>query len=144
MWSAEAVLVCALELLGRKPDTFPPVTFVSSRPADVSPNAEAFVRIPDPQIYVLTTTPRFQRLQRAPDRCGDFEALRKLASVLVHEEVHATNRGDEAQAYAAQLTTLNWLGSGVGTPLYNEVMRSMRSALARERRRPPGGLLVAK
>jgi hypothetical protein len=51
--------------------------------------------------------------------------------VLVHEEVHARDRGDEAQAYAAQLTTLNWLGSGVGTPLYNEVMRSMRRALAR-------------
>jgi hypothetical protein len=133
VWSAEAVLVCALALLGRRAESFPPIHFVEVAPSDVSTQAEAFVRVNDTHIYIITTSAHFQRLQRSRERCGDLEAARKLASVLVHEEVHARSESDEASAYAAQLTTLSALGAGVGTPLYSDVSRSMRRALARPR-----------
>ena len=106
MWSAETVLVCALTLLGRGAGSFPPIEFLTVAPPDVSVQAEAYVRINDPHIYVITTRGAFQRLQRSKDRCGDLESARKLASILVHEEVHARHPGDEKGAYAAQLTTL--------------------------------------
>jgi len=133
VWSAEAVLVCALALLGRSAESFPPIQFVGVAPSDVSAQAEAFVRVNDTHIYIITTGSSFQRLQRARDRCGDLDAARKLASMLVHEEVHARSESDEATAYAAQLTTLSSLGAGVGSPLYGDVSRSMRHALARPR-----------
>ncbi len=136
MWSAEAVLVCALALLGRSAESFPPIQFVDAVPSDVSAQAEAFVRVNDTRIYVITTSSAFQRLQRARDRCGDLHAARKLASVLVHEETHVRHDSDEANAYAAQLTTLSSMGAGVGSPLYAEVARSMRHVLAR----PPARL----
>jgi hypothetical protein len=135
VWSAEAVLVCALALLGRSAESFPPIEFVDAVPSDVSAQADAFVRVNDTRIYVITTSSTFQRLQRARDRCGDLNAARKLASVLIHEETHARHDSDEADAYAAQLTTLSSLGAGVGTPLYAHVARSMRAALARPQAR---------
>jgi hypothetical protein len=93
-------------LLGRNAQSFPPIASLDAVPAGVSAQAEGFIRVNDPHIYVITTNSIFQRLRRAPDRCGDFDAARKLASLLVHEEVHARHLGDERQAYAAQLITL--------------------------------------
>lgn len=136
VWTAEAVLVCALTLLGRSESSFPPIRFVSHLPADVSAAAEAFVRVNDSRIYVVTSSPLFQRLQRAADRCGELAALRKLASVLVHEEWHVVHKASESDAYAAQLTALTAMGSGPGTPLYSEVRRAMRHTLAKRRPEP--------
>jgi len=113
--------------------SFPPIEFVSRVPADVSAAAEAFVRINDTRIDVVTSSPLFTRLQRVADRCGDLTAARKLASVLVHEELHVRHAADEAAAYAAQLTTLASLGAGPGSPLYSEVHRSMMYTLSRPR-----------
>jgi hypothetical protein len=128
--------VCALTLLGRSERSFPPIRFVTSVPADASAVAEAFVRVNDTQIYLVTSSPLFQRLQRASDRCGDLTALRKLASVLVHEERHVVHHASERDAYAAQLTALTALGSGPGTPLYSEVVRAMRHTLGKRRPEP--------
>ena len=136
VWTAEAVLVCALTMLGRSERSFPPIQFVDSVPIDASAVAEAFVRVNDPHIYVVTSSRLFQRLQRASDRCGDLTALRKLASVLVHEEQHVAHNASEADAYAAQLTALTALGSGPGTPLYSDVRRAMRHTLAQRRPEP--------
>lgn len=136
MWTAEAVLVCALTMLGRSERSFPPIQFVDSVPAGASAGAEAFVRVNDPHIYVVTSSPLFQRLQRAADRCGELMALRKLASVLVHEERHAVQHASETDAYAAQLTALTALGSGPGTPLFTEVRTAMRHTLAKRRPEP--------
>jgi hypothetical protein len=123
-------------MLGRSERSFPPIQFVDSVPVGGSAVAEAFVRVNDRHIYVVTSSPLFQRLQRASDRCGDLTGLRKLASVLVHEERHAAENASEADAYAAQLTTLTALGSGPGTPLYAEVKRAMRHTLAQRRPEP--------
>jgi len=136
VWTAEAVLVCALTLLGRSESSFPPIHFLHVVPADVSAEAEAFTRINDRRIYLVTSSQLFQQLQRDANRCGDLTSVRKLASVLVHEEAHVVRGASERDAYAAQLTTLAWLGAGPGTPLYAEVGRSMRRTLARGRPEP--------
>jgi len=136
MWTAEAVLVCALTLLGRSERSFPPIRFLNVAPADVSADAEAFTRVNDRHLYLVTSSGLFQRLQRGPDLCGDLASVRKLASVLVHEEAHVVRGASEGEAYAAQLMALASLGAGPGTPLYTEVGRSMRHALARGRAEP--------
>src|SRR5262249_54184472 len=130
VWTAEAVLVCALALLNRSERSFPPINFVDTVPDDVSAAAEAFTRINDPHIYLVTSSPLFRRLQHDSNRCGDLTAVRKLASVLVHEEAHVVRGADEATAYSAQLTILASLGAGPGSPVYSGVRRSMRHVLA--------------
>jgi hypothetical protein len=129
MWTAETVLVCALALLARGADTFPPIVLLDSRPADVSLNAEGFVRHGDPRINLLTDTAAFESARRASVRCGSLQALRKIASVVVHEEWHVRHPGDEPGAYAAQLIALTEMGAGPGHPLYLGVMRARRSVV---------------
>jgi hypothetical protein len=103
--------------------------FVDTRPPDVSERAEAFVRIGDPQIYVLTSSALFKEAQSSRKKCGGFHALRKLASVIVHEEWHVPHGTDERGAYEAQLTALASMSAGLGSAVYGEVKRAMRAAL---------------
>ena len=60
---------------------------------------------------------------------GSFRALRKLASILVHEEWHLRYLADERRAYEAQLDELLRLGEKPDEPLYRGVMRAMRTVL---------------
>ena len=132
MTPAAMVLVCAIHLLGRSPESFPRIELLAARPPHASPNAEAFV---DPRIgtiYILTTSEVFRAALQAQGRCGSTEPLRKLASILVHEEWHVLHGSDEGSAYAAQLTTAAML-SGSDSPLYNSVRRAMVSVLAQQR-----------
>lgn len=129
MWSAAAVLVCALDLLGRSTATFPPIQMLDTRPADVSPQADGFVRTGDHTIYLLTSSAAFERLRRSGDKCGDLNAVRRIASVLVHEEWHLRNGPDERGAYEAQLMALRAMQAGPGNPVYAGVFRAMRHTL---------------
>ena len=129
MWTAETVLVCALALLPRQANGFPPIVLLDTRPADVSRNAEAFVRHGDPRIHLLTDSSAFRRARGATDRCGQLQALRKIASIIVHEEWHVRHPGDERGAYDAQRMALLAAGAAPGNPLLAEVQRSMRTAL---------------
>jgi len=131
VWTAEAVLVCALTLLGRSERSFPPIEFVTAAPPGASRGIEAFTGASDRHIYVVTTTSLFRRLQTSAGRCSDLEAVRKLASVLVHEEAHIVRGAGEMEAYALQLMTLASLGAGAGTPVYGEVRRSMQYVRSR-------------
>lgn len=135
MWTAKTVLVCALTLLSRPPSSLPPIQLLERVPPDVSRQAEAFVRQNDPQIYLVTSSTAFALARRALYRCGNELALRKIASVIVHEEWHLKHGSDETGAYQAQLTTLAALGDGPGSPLYYEVSRAMRTVLAERDRR---------
>jgi hypothetical protein len=141
MWSAELVLVCALSALGRAPSSFPPIELVDTRPPGVSPHAEGFVRAGERRIYLLTSSPVFRSAQVSDVRCGDFRAVRKIASVLIHEEFHLERPGDEAGAYAAQLTALGAMGIGATHPLSQGVRRSMLKVLEANR---PDRLLLAR
>jgi len=132
MTPAAMVLVCAIQLLGRNPESFPRIELIDVRPPQASVNAEAFV---DPRlstIYVLTTSEVFRAALQAQGRCGSTEPLRKLASILIHEEWHVLHGSDEGGAYAAQLTTVQMLG-GPDSALYKSVRRSMLAVLAQQR-----------
>ncbi|HZM91767.1 MAG TPA: hypothetical protein VFB92_00025 [Vicinamibacterales bacterium] len=134
MWSAATILVCALDLLGRSAPSLPPIAFVDTRPPDVSERAEAFVRIGDPTIYLLTSSALFKEAQSSREKCGGFHALRKLASVIVHEEWHVRHGTDERGAYEAQLTALASMSAGLGTAVYGDVIRAMRAAVETQKR----------
>lgn len=123
MTTAAAVLVCVLDLIGRP---LPPIVLLDYRPHDVSPNAEAFVRRHPDTIYLLTGTDVFRDAQR-----GDRRALRKLASILVHEEWHVRYGASEREAYEAQLHELLRQGERPEEPLYRSVFRAMKVVSAR-------------
>jgi hypothetical protein len=141
MWTAETVLVCALSVLHRSAGSFPAIEFVETRPAHVSPNADAYVPLGGTRIYLVTTSPAFIRARSAVYKCGELNAIRKIASVLVHEEWHVRHGSDEAGAYAAQLSTLIALDAGPGNPLYSEVTRAMQTTLLRSR---PSNVIVSR
>ena len=132
MTPAAMVLVCAIGLLGRSPESLPRIKLVDVRPAHASVNVEAFVERGVDTIYLLTTSAVFRSALQAKTRCGNMGALRKLASIIVHEEWHVRHGGDEEGAYAAQLTTLTMLGER-DTAVYNSVHRSMAAVLSQQK-----------
>src|SRR5688572_5165649 len=71
MTPAATVLVCALELLGRSPSSFPPIKLLDVRPAHASVNAEAFVATGVNTIY----TP--DNVRGIPDRAQGTDTLRQ-------------------------------------------------------------------
>jgi hypothetical protein len=128
MATPAAVLVYVLALLGRSAESFPPIVLISAAPSYASRNAEAFVlRDPD-QIFLITSTRVFRQAQRADPT--DVVSLRKLASILIHEEWHVRHGPDEAGAYNAQLRTLFLLGARPESPEYHSVQASMTTVLA--------------
>ena len=130
MWAPAVVLACVLDVMGRSADSLPPIVLLDARPQEVSARAEAFTRDGDSRIYILTTGDAFVRASSARDRCSDYDALRYLAGVVAHEEWHVRHGLDERGAYQAQLTTLQRLNAGPGSPAYTAVMRSMRLVMS--------------
>ena len=123
------VLVCALGLLGRSAGSMPPIKVLALPPADVSVNAEGFVRDNDGIIYVVASGVAYRQAS-----CDDRRSLIKLASVLVHEEWHIRHGADERGAYEAQLGTLLRLGAQPDSFVYTGVVRSMNSVLKAQER----------
>lgn len=136
MQSAAAIIVCALSLLGRSERTMPPITLVEAPPKHASIQAEAFVSLPDPHIYVVTSSPTFIEAMRSRSSCSESSVMKKLASILVHEEWHLLHGTDESGAYYAQLTALLRLGVPPDNNVYRGVQRSMNSVLKKRDRKP--------
>lgn len=131
MWSAAAVLACALTMLGRSERHFHPINLVETAPRGASRNVEAFVtRNPD-VIHIVTSAAMFQEVVRYRYECGPRAAVAKVASLLVHEEWHLQHGADEREAYSAQLTALAALGFDESSVLYGGVKRSMLARLAK-------------
>ena len=133
MWTAEAVLICALEMLGRTASTLPPIDFVSSPPPGVPAIAEAYVDASRSAIHLITSSQVFRRAQNARWQCGEADALRKLASILVHEEWHVRHGTSETDAYQAQLMTLLLLHADPGDGDFQAVRRAMRTVTAQQK-----------
>jgi hypothetical protein len=132
MLTAAAVVVCALDLLGRSQASVP-IRFLETPPRGASRNVEAFVtRHPD-TIYLITTTDAFQSARRGPYERGSNEGCRHIAGVIVHEEWHLRNGDDEEGAYLAQLTALASLGAS--NAMLGGVRRSMMFVLDQQKRR---------
>jgi hypothetical protein len=133
MWTAEAVLVCALTMLGRAQSSLPPIELVSQVPLGVSAGVEAYVPRDDRRIHLVTTSATFREAQASSNQCGAVMAIRKIASVLIHEEVHIRQGAGEKAAYEAQLTILTALGAGPGSPPYSAVKKAMLYTLKQQR-----------
>jgi hypothetical protein len=136
MPSAAAIVACALALLGRSEKTMAPIVLVDTIPREASAQVEAYVRPSDKTIYIVTTGPVFRESQRSRAECGDSIALKKLASIIAHEQWHVRNGSDERGAYHEQLSTLLRLGVQPGNPLYGSVQRSMAAVLKRRNEKP--------
>ncbi len=134
---ASSVIVCALSLLGRSPQQFPPITLLAAAPAGLSIGTEGFVHRNPDTIYLITSTEVFRTAiaAQARGRCAGRQALQKIASIIVHEEWHLTQGGGEQAAYEAQLTALAVMGAGPGSAVHASVRRSMRAVLDAARRR---------
>jgi len=136
MQSAAAVIACALALLGRSEKSMPPITLVEAPPKHASIQADAFVSLPDPRIYVVTSSATFLDAMASRSSCSDSAPLKKLASVLMHEEWHIRNGSDESGAYYAQLTTLLRLGVPPDNNTYRSVQKSMQAVLKKKNQKP--------
>ena len=137
MPTAATVIACALALLGKSETTMPPIVLVDVPPINASADVEAYVRLNDDTIYVVTSSPLFRLTQSWKSDCGDPLALKKLASVLIHEEWHVRHRGDdERSAYYAQLTALVQLGVTPGHAVYTGVVRSMEAVDKKRKQKP--------
>ena len=135
MADAIAVIACALALIGRTLNQMPTIELVEHRPADVSPQAEAFVRHGHDVIYLLTSTAALRDARKAFPVCSNRESLVKLASIFVHELWHLRHGPDERGAYEAQLATLIWLGMSPESAVYSQVRRSMYAVLQARKKR---------
>ena len=149
MWTAASVLACALSVLGRSEASMPRIEFIDIAPAEVSAGAEAFVRRETGTIYLITSSSVF-REARSRNGCTPSIAIRKLASILAHEEWHVRNGADEKGAYHHQLITLIQLGLPPGSGVYHAVQISMLRVLDAQKRQqkqnaePPERLLAQR
>jgi hypothetical protein len=133
MLTTAAVVVCALDLLGRSPESTVPIKFLSEPPLGASRNAEGFVTHTPDAIYLITSTHAFRAAQDGPYAQGTRDACRHIASVIVHEEWHLKNGGDEKGAYFAQMTALAAL-SADAKAIWS-VRRSMMVAVEQQKAR---------
>jgi hypothetical protein len=136
MLSAAAVVTCALSVLGRSAASMPRIELVNSIPIEASQRVEAYVRESDDTIYLVTSSPAFVEAQSRKGGCSDSQAMKKLASILAHEEWHVRKGPDEKAAYQAQLITLIRLGIQPGTAVYTSVVKSMQAVLKKKNRKP--------
>jgi hypothetical protein len=137
MSTVAVVLLCALNVLGRSAETFPPIHVVE-RPADRSSIVEAFVDRDNHTINLIADSPAFaaarQRADREP-RCTFRPEYALVASILVHEEWHLRYGPDEDGAYSAQQIALLSLGIPMDSRLFRRVMLSKSAATAAQRAR---------
>jgi hypothetical protein len=142
VWSAETVFVCALALLGRPQASFPTVEFIDKAPPGVSPQAQAYSKLTDGRIVLVTSTSAFEAARRTEHRCGNVEAIPEIAAVLAHEECHVRRGCDEVTAYDTQLTVLLFTGADQNSPLYHKVMRAKQAVVAASRPSAKAGVLA--
>ena len=143
MWTAASVLACALSVLGRSESSMPRIELIDVAPVGVSVGAEAFVLRGTGTIYLITSSDVFHAALSRAD-CGNTVVMRKLASILAHEEWHVRHGSDEKAAYEYQLVTLLRLGEQPGTGVYRAVQASMLRILEARKREKPERLLASR
>jgi hypothetical protein len=144
MFNAASALVCALAMLNRSEATMPPIEILDTAPPYVSVGTEAFVRQSTGTIYVIGSSVVVRDASGSRGRCGDPQAVKKLASILVHEEWHLKHRGDERGAYYRQLIALQELGIKPGSAVYRDVQLSMQRVLELRKHTRPDFVLAER
>ena len=135
MFSAAAVLVCALDVIGRPINTFPPIQFVGVAPPEASQHVEAFVRPGSGVISIVVSAPAFRGARES--ECMHRDDVVKVASVIIHEEWHVRHGADERGAYEAQLAALMRFGVQPGSALHYGVVRAMLKVIDAPAAREP-------
>jgi len=143
MWSAASVLACTLSVLGRSEASMPRIELIDVAPPEVSVGAEAFVRRDTGTIYLITSSNVFQDALSRGD-CNESVVMRKLASILAHEEWHVRHGADEKGAYEYQLITLIRLGEQPGSGVFRSVQASMLRILEARKRGKPERMLASR
>lgn len=137
MWTAAMALVCALGMLNRSEASMPRIEILDRAPAYVSTGTEAFVQRNPDVIFIIASSAVVRDAVNGRGECGDRYAVKKLASILIHEEAHLRYGDDEERAYYRQLIALIQLGLGPESRVYRDVQQSMKTVLqARKRNRP--------
>jgi hypothetical protein len=144
MFSAASALVCALAILNRSEASMPPIAILDTAPPYVSVGTEAFVRQDTGTIYVIASSAVVHDASGSRGRCGDLAAVKKLASILVHEEWHLKHPGDERGAYYRQLIALQELGLKPGTAVYRDVQLAMLRVLELRKHSKPEFVLAER
>jgi hypothetical protein len=137
MWTAAAALVCALGVLNRSEASLPRIEILDEAPAFVSMGAEAFVQRNPDVIYIIASSTVVREAATTRGECGDHLAVKKLASILIHEEAHLRHGADEERAYQRQLIALIQLGLGPESRVYRDVHKSMLAVLEFRKRSAP-------
>ena len=110
----------------------PRIEILARKPPGASARATAFADPDRRVIYLVASEPPFSialAAQVSTAECRDPEALKMVASVIVHEEWHLRHGRDERGAYDAQLMTLHLLGLGPGTGAYRNVRLAMQAVV---------------
>jgi len=144
MFSAASALVCALAMLNRSEARMPPIEILDTAPPYVSVGTEAFVRQSTGTIYVIGSSVVVRDASGSRGRCGDSQAVKKLASILVHEEWHIKHPGDERGAYYRQLIALQELGIKPGSAVYRDVQLSMQRVMELRKHTRPDFVLAER
>ena len=135
-------LVCALAILNRSEASMPPIQILDTAPSYVSVGTEAFVRLGT--VYIIGSSTVVRDAAGSRGRCGDPFAVKKLASILVHEEWHVTHPGDEQGAYYRQLIALQQMGVAPGANVYRDVQRAMVTVMQLRKRDKPELVLATR
>ena len=143
MWTAATALVCALGVLNRSEASLPRIEILDQAPAFVSSGTEAFVQHNPDIIFIIASSAVVRDAAHPRHGCGDLFAIKKLASIIIHEEAHLRYGDNEERAYHRQLITLIQLGLGPDSRVYRDVQRSMKAVLQARKRSSPE-LVLAK
>ena len=144
MWTATAALVCALGVLNRSEASMPRIEILDRPPAFVSTGAEAFVQRNPNIIFIIASSEVVRDAVDPRGGCGDLFAVKKLASILIHEEAHLRYGDNEERAYYRQLITLIQLGLGPDSRVYRDVQLSMKAVLKARKRNSPELVLATR
>ena len=137
MWTAAAALVCALGMLNRSEASMPRIEIIDRAPAFVSAGTEAFVQRNPDIIFLVGSSAVVRDAANPRGGCGDLFAVKKLASILIHEEAHLRYGANEERAYYRQLIALIQLGLGPESRVYRDVHKSMQAVLQLRKRNSP-------
>jgi hypothetical protein len=129
-------------VFGRSEASMPSIELIDVAPAGASAGAEAFVR--SGTIYLITSSSVFQTALGSRIGCTNSAEMRKLASILAHEEWHVRHGPDEKGAYERQLITLISLGQPPESSVYRAVQMSMFRILEARKRTKPERLLASR
>jgi hypothetical protein len=140
--AAATAIVCALAALNRSAESMPPIQVIETAPRYNSVGTEAFVDRDSGSIVVIASSNVVRDAADTRGRCGDSSAVKKLASVLIHEEWHIRHGPDEAAAYRRQLIALITLGVAPDSNVYRNVQRSMIAVLDAQKRNRPVSVLA--